>query len=104
MQANPPTGRTTAKGLSTPENRGVPGSSPGLAIALRRRIRRFFLWRESAETERLRATSEVHGLSWSNPACPDEAIEPTSTPPGTAYLEQCEALRELHIARSARRR
>lgn len=32
---------------------------------------------------------------------PDEAIEPTSTPPGTTYLEQCAALRELRTLHNA---
>jgi hypothetical protein len=32
---------------------------------------------------------------------PDEAIEPSSTPPGTSYLEQCEALRELRALHNA---
>jgi hypothetical protein len=36
MQAKHQLDRTTAKGLSTPENRGVPGSNPGLAIEERR--------------------------------------------------------------------
>jgi hypothetical protein len=32
---------------------------------------------------------------------PDEAIEPTSTPPGAAYLEQCQALRDLRALHNA---
>jgi hypothetical protein len=32
---------------------------------------------------------------------PDEAIEPTSTPPGTSYLERCETLRELRSLHNA---
>ena len=32
---------------------------------------------------------------------PDEAIEPTSTPPGTAYVEQCETLRDLRALQNA---
>jgi hypothetical protein len=32
---------------------------------------------------------------------PDEPIEPTSTPPGTTYPEQCEALRELRALHNA---
>jgi hypothetical protein len=45
-------------------------------------------------------------------ALPDEQLEPTSSTPGAAYAEQCEALRELrnlhnaisaaHLARDAR--
>jgi hypothetical protein len=32
---------------------------------------------------------------------PDEAIEPTSTPPGTEYAEQLEILRELRALQNA---
>ena len=32
---------------------------------------------------------------------PDEPIEPTSTPPGAEYLEQCEELRELRTLHNA---
>jgi hypothetical protein len=32
---------------------------------------------------------------------PDEAIEPTSTPPGTDYAEQLEILRELRALQNA---
>jgi hypothetical protein len=32
---------------------------------------------------------------------PDEPIEPSSTPPGADYLEQCEALRELRALHNA---